>query len=497
MRNLSPIAFIIAIAVSTMECVGGFPHPSLARSSSIRCAGIIGMASKGLLNDDADSKCCGICANPNHFCSEQDAIDNLQPSHHAPPPPISILYTSRRKFVQLAATLGMSAFPALVYGADYESTASSTSSSVSPNTNIIAVPTTPLAPFSSTRTYRNIVLSNGLQVVLVKDTQAQRSSVALTVDGAGQFADPEELPGLAHLMEHIVLSSSRAKTKVIQRRARRIWRNGLHDDRIDRTMNNDDNSDEQDFEDWLSDNEGDSNGFTAPGFVCFHFNSPHECLPEALERFAQLFTLDAVETTIEKPHVITREIGRVDAELDRTSDASRAFYFLKSNFDPGHPFSRFAAGSKETLETQPNELGIDVAAHLLQFFRDRYVASRATLVVVGNDELRALDRWVSPFSTVMSQRSGLSDLSNQNPNPKIYSNKGVDLVQTIILRSKDDAQVDENIQTMAIEWPLSLVYSSGSRNRGSPTRHTITAPAVGFLVSQVISRRGVRHCHYS
>jgi hypothetical protein len=61
---------------------------------------------------------------------------------------------------------------------------------------------------------------------------------------------------------------------------------------------------------------------------------------EGLERFAELFTLDAIETTVAKPSVIPREIGRVDSELDRTSDASRAFYFLKSNFDPDHPFAR-------------------------------------------------------------------------------------------------------------------------------------------------------------
>ena len=115
----------------------------------------------------------------------------------------------------------------------------------------------------------------GLQVILVKDTQAQRSSVALTIDGAGQFSDPEELPGLAHLMEHIVLSSSRRiRTSVIQRRARRLWRND-----VEYKASNDDISDEQDFEDWLSNNDADSNAFTAPGFVCFHFNAPHEILP--------------------------------------------------------------------------------------------------------------------------------------------------------------------------------------------------------------------------
>lgn len=118
----------------------------------------------------------------------------------------------------------------------------------------------------------------GLQVVLVKDTQAQRSSVALTIDGAGQFSDPEELPGLAHLCEHIVLSSSKARTKVLQRKARRIWGSYKETSQLDKSRIND-VSDEEDFEAWLSDNDGDSNAFTAPGFVCFHFNAPHEALP--------------------------------------------------------------------------------------------------------------------------------------------------------------------------------------------------------------------------
>jgi hypothetical protein len=82
-------------------------------------------------------------------------------------------------------------------------------------------------------------------------------------------------------MEHIVLSSSRARTKVIQRKARKIWRSGTESNEADsiRTLNDGGISDEQDFEDWLSVNDGDSNAFTAPGFVCFHFNAPHEALP--------------------------------------------------------------------------------------------------------------------------------------------------------------------------------------------------------------------------
>lgn len=430
-------------------------------------------------------------------CSSDEAIHNNRNLLHKRPSSIPV-HTCRRKFIQFATTVGTSiAGSTASYGSDFNPATGRDNNSAYTSQNKIAVPVGPLAPFSSTRTYRSIVLSNGLQVVLVKDSQAQRASVAMSIDGAGQFSDPREIPGLAHLMEHIVLSSSSGRRpKVMERKARQIWRSGADNNRrVDATKYAESSiSDEEtDFEDWLAENDGDSNAFTAPGFVCFHFNSPHENLPEGLERFARLFTLEAIENTVEKPNVILREIGRVDAELDRTSDMSRAFYFLKSRFtNPEHPFSRFTAGSRETLQMKPGEEGLDVASYLLRFFRDHYIASKATLVVVGKDEVRALDRWISPFSNVMSQKVGFKDCVEKPYFPPPVANNedsANGLTQSIILRSKDDVQISEDIQTLCIEWPLSLIYSNCG-TRQAPIQHIITAPAVGFILSQIISRRG-------
>lgn len=92
-----------------------------------------------------------------------------------------------------------------------------------------------LIPFSSVREQKVITLSNGLQVLLVNDKLSSQSKAALVVDGAGQFTDYDDLPGLAHLMEHMVLSSNR----------------------------NSNFSKKGDLEEWLSDNGGASNAFTA------------------------------------------------------------------------------------------------------------------------------------------------------------------------------------------------------------------------------------------
>ena len=180
------------------------------------------------------------------------------------------IHTSRRRFVEYtaAALAGVTGFTSTPATAETFSNANPILASDKKN---ILVPG-PLPPFSTTRTYRNIMLGNGLKVVLVKDDLVTRSSVALTIDDAGQFAEPPAIPGLAHLMEHIVLSSTRrnGKSKVLDRKARRIWnRNGGKTDSIS-------SSDEEDFEEWIAFNDGDSNAFTAPGFVCFHFNGPHE-----------------------------------------------------------------------------------------------------------------------------------------------------------------------------------------------------------------------------
>lgn len=96
-------------------------------------------------------------------------------------------------------------------------------------------------PFSSTRDMKVITLSNGLQVLMVNDKIASQSKAALVVDGAGQFTEYNDLPGLAHLMEHMVLSSN----------------------------SNPNYNRKGDFEEWLGDNEGSSNAFTAYDNVSF------------------------------------------------------------------------------------------------------------------------------------------------------------------------------------------------------------------------------------
>lgn len=496
------IFFVLSTATSSWHMIESFGYPValINRANRIRSYKSTFMRR----NSEGCDFCSGGGGDDDDFAAEpqshsiirqqrrrrsHDIVDQNDEELFVLPNP-SIRYISRRKLIHFAsAVMGISSIAnLLVLDANGAETYENASSAVKLGSNTNFIPIGDLIPpFSTTRTYRNTVLSNGLKVVLVKDSLVQRSSVALSIGGAGMFSEPANIPGLAHLMEHIVLSYTRFSSKnILDRKARKIWNT-----RDDQSMIPRDSTGEEAFSDWLSENDGDANAFTAPGFVCFHFTSPHEILPEALERFSRLFSSDEIENTIAKG-VIPREVGRVTDELDRSSDFSRSLYYLKSNMNPEHPFSRFSAGSKATLQTIPAEKGIDVASELIHFFRDHYLASKATLVVIGRDDISALDRWISPFSNAMSQKVSGQTFYPPFPDPLIKSDIANGMTQAIILRSKDDVQMDEDYQTLCMEWPLALVYDKDVEIQQPLHQKStiITAHAVGFVLTQIISRRG-------
>lgn len=159
----------------------------------------------------------------------------------------------------------------------------------------------PIIPFSSTRRYKRISLRNGLSVLLVSDKNVAVCQAAMSIP-AGQFYDGS-VPGLAHLMEHMVLS-----TPVV-------------------TLPN--RQGDSDLESWLSEREGASNAFTANQKVCFHLTCPKQVFPETLERFATVFRQRAVEAVCRDRNILRREIRRVDSELNFDSVYSQEEYLTK------------------------------------------------------------------------------------------------------------------------------------------------------------------------
>lgn len=307
-----------------------------------------------------------------------------------------------------------------------------------------------IIPFSSVRKYKTITLSNGLRVILVSDRYSVRSSCSLSVL-AGQFCDPDDLPGAAHLLEHMILSYNSTSTL----------------------------RPKQDFEEWLSEREGFSNGFTANQRVCFHFSCPRFYLAEALQRFSGLFVQSDVEAVCRDEETLKREVRRVNSELNFDSLASQEEYLTKAFVNIEHPYSRFSRGSLESLEEIPASRDIDVGSCLIQFFRRYYLPSKAVLVVVSPQDLGSLERWVGPFSTTLSRVKHVSVADSFFPGRFLQGNRYKHMV---LYRKMDDEGPDDTSERLTMQWTLDLDYRE--------TTDLITISQVAFVLNQIIARRG-------
>ena len=383
----------------------------------------------------------------------------------------------RRDFLGLG---GMAALSALsVLGLSEEAKVASPSFSSSQSPTIPSASNDPRIPFSSSRKYKTITLSNnGLRVLLVQDVQVFQAAAALSIGGAGQFADPDDVPGLAHLCEHMVLSyASKRKRRTIQSQA-------------------------QDFEEWLSDQEGSSNAFTALDNVCFHFTCPDASFLEGLERFAGLFEEGVFASVCRNEEILKREIKRVDSELDYNDVSFQATSLSKNFVTPEHPYARFSAGNAETLQELPNAANIDVAERLIQFFRTKYQPSEAILVVTAPQDFVTLQRWVTPFASTLSRqqlRGATVASSNQPILQRFYPGGfllGTRLKQMVILHKAGTTEggggggggskANEATEPLQFEWILNFDYTHAMRN-GQPDT---TGAQIAFCLAQILGRRG-------
>lgn len=57
-------------------------------------------------------------------------------------------------------------------------------------------------PSLDDRTYRVIRLPNRLEVLLVHDPQTDKASASMDVN-VGSFSDEDDIPGMAHAVEHV------------------------------------------------------------------------------------------------------------------------------------------------------------------------------------------------------------------------------------------------------------------------------------------------------
>lgn len=215
-----------------------------------------------------------------------------------------------------------------------------------------------LQPEADYRDFRLYQLSNGMQALAVhhpRSTEAGFSVAAKT----GSLYDPENIPGLAHFLEHMLfLGTSKYP-------------------------------DPESYDSFLTQSGGSNNAYTDEEKTVFFNKVADTAFEEALDRFAEFFKTPLFNRKYEE-----KEVNAIDAEHQKNipNDDERAWYTIRS-LAKG-PMSRFATGSTATLSTIPKKSGIDVVESLQDFHTKYYCGSNMVWCLANTLQYQCL---ISPL----------------------------------------------------------------------------------------------------
>lgn len=264
-----------------------------------------------------------------------------------------------------------------------------------------------LNPEFKNRKTQKIELQNGLQAFLVSDPDASQSAAALTVL-TGSWSNPDEHPGLAHFLEHMLFLGTK-KYPI-----------------------------ESDYDHFLAEHGGMSNAFTGSDFTGFLFSVNNDGFPEALDRFSNFFA-----EPLFNPSGVERELNAIDQEyaLNTNKESRRQSQIFKELGNPEHPFHRFDMGNSATLSNATQEI-------LRDWFEKHYSANLMRLFVYSNlpiDELR--DLVIQDFSPI----------PNKNLERPVF--KGT-LSRSDLNGSISYIEPNQNVRTLNIMWELPERFAS-------------------------------------
>ena len=259
----------------------------------------------------------------------------------------------------------------------------------------------PIKSPNDDREYRHVVLPNNLRALLIHAPASDRAAAAVSV-ARGSDHDPDEHPGLAHFVEHMLFIATDKYPEV------------------------------DGYLKFIAEHGGSRNAYTATDHTTYHFTIEPAHFPEALDRLAQFF----IAPRFDRDYV-EREKEAVQGEyqLQFKQDNWRGSAVHKRLYNPAHPTARFNIGSLETL----GDVGID---EVRTFFEANYSADTITLAVLGPDDLDALETLVGERFGVVVDRG----LGTPAANPPLYDKAS--LPTSYAWRSMEDTR------SLVIRFPI-------------------------------------------
>ena len=211
------------------------------------------------------------------------------------------------------------------------------------------------------------ILPNGLKALLVSDPEAEKSSAALGVN-IGSLIDPPTEFGLAHFCEHLLFMGTKKYPS------------------------------ENEYEEYLSKNGGESNASTDIDKTIYYFDVDNDAFEGAVDRFAQFFICPTFNEGSVK-----RELNAVNSEFskNKNSDIWRLDQLFRSQLPEESPFNKFSTGNLETLNHP------DIRDRLLKMYNQYYSSEIMNLVLYSNLPMDNLIKLVDDLFTLVPKRENL------------------------------------------------------------------------------------------
>lgn len=209
---------------------------------------------------------------------------------------------------------------------------------------------------------RRLRLPNGLAVTLIHQPDASDAAALLQV-AAGSHDEPENWPGLAHLLEHMVFTGSQR------------W------------------PDQSRLMSWIQANGGRVNATTLARRSAYFFEIPADRFAEGVVRLQ-----DMLLAPLLKKEAIRQETTVIDAEyrLLQQHAPAQAEAALLSRVAGPQAFQRFQIGCAETFGDDPAAL----QKTLRDFHHRFYVANNMQLWLQGPQPLAVLAQLAQAFATL-------------------------------------------------------------------------------------------------
>ncbi|SHM12945.1 Secreted Zn-dependent peptidases, insulinase-like [Vreelandella subglaciescola] len=229
-----------------------------------------------------------------------------------------------------------------------------------PNSSRITDTTTPIkSPFDS-RAYRVLTLDNGLTALLVSDPEADKAAASMNVS-VGSEQNPDDLQGLAHLLEHMLFLGTEPYPEPDA------------------------------YQGYISRHAGSHNAFTAAQDTNYFFDIEPSALSGALDRFSAfflspLFNADKLESE--------RSIVDSEYQARRRDESRRENDVLNQVLNPAHPGTQFSVGSLETLANRPAGEPT-LRERVIDFYHGHYGAGVMHLAIVAPQSLDELEQLVT------------------------------------------------------------------------------------------------------